>query len=230
MRVLDVGTGRGDVAFLVSALVGETGSVVGFDRSEEALAIARERAATHTPANVSFERGDAAELTFEQPFDAVVGRYVLEFQADPGATLGRLVRNVRPGGVVAFHEIDWRDFRSYPTVPIWERCGHLTERALAAGGADTHVGTKLAAIFAAAGLEPPTMRMSTLVGVGAESAGVVQRLIGLFLSLLPRMEELGLVEPGEFDPATIEQRVIDEVRTSGSAVIECSELTAWARR
>src|SRR5262249_23490092 len=32
MRVLDVGTGRGDVAILVAELVGETGSVVGVDR------------------------------------------------------------------------------------------------------------------------------------------------------------------------------------------------------
>jgi SAM-dependent methyltransferase len=230
MRVLDVGTGRGDVAFLAAELVGETGAVVGFDRSREALEIARERAAAAGIGNVSFEVGDAAEVTFEHPFDAVVGRYVLEFQPDAGGTLRRLASSVRPGGIVAFHEIDWRDFRSYPPVPIWERCGSLTERALTAGGADTHVGTKLAAIFAAAGLEAPTMRMTTLVGVGAASAGVVQRLMGIFLSLLPRMEELGLVERGEFDPETIEQQVLDEIAASGSAVIECSELTARARR
>jgi tRNA A58 N-methylase Trm61 len=44
MRVLDVGTGRGDVAFLVAELVGETGCVVGVDRAPEAVAVARERA------------------------------------------------------------------------------------------------------------------------------------------------------------------------------------------
>jgi tRNA A58 N-methylase Trm61 len=33
MRVLDVGTGRGDVAFLAAEFVGETGAVVGIDRA-----------------------------------------------------------------------------------------------------------------------------------------------------------------------------------------------------
>ena len=41
MRVLDVGTGVGDVAFLVAELVGDTGSVVGVDRAPAAVAVAR---------------------------------------------------------------------------------------------------------------------------------------------------------------------------------------------
>ncbi|HXY84755.1 MAG TPA: methyltransferase domain-containing protein, partial [Gaiellaceae bacterium] len=44
MRVLDIGSGVGDVAFLVAGLVGEEGEVVGTDRSAEALTVARERA------------------------------------------------------------------------------------------------------------------------------------------------------------------------------------------
>jgi ubiquinone/menaquinone biosynthesis C-methylase UbiE len=81
MRVLDVGTGRGDVAFLVAELVGESGSVVGIDRAPEAVAVARERAEQASIANVSFVEGDPAELTLPAPFDAVVGRYVLQQQA-----------------------------------------------------------------------------------------------------------------------------------------------------
>src|SRR5712691_4803629 len=45
MRVLDVGSGVGDVAFLAAQLVGDTGEVVGTDRSAAALAVARGRAA-----------------------------------------------------------------------------------------------------------------------------------------------------------------------------------------
>ena len=43
MRVLDVGSGAGDVAFLVAGLVGPAGEVVGTDRSAAALAAARAR-------------------------------------------------------------------------------------------------------------------------------------------------------------------------------------------
>jgi ubiquinone/menaquinone biosynthesis C-methylase UbiE len=46
MRILDVGCGAGDVALLAAELVGESGTVVGIDRSEAAIIAARARAAT----------------------------------------------------------------------------------------------------------------------------------------------------------------------------------------
>jgi len=97
MRVLDVGTGRGDVAFLVAELVGETGSVVGVDRAPEAVAVARERAEQASLANVSFVEGDPTELSFAAPFDAVVGRYVLQFQPEPSTMLRRLASQLTRG-------------------------------------------------------------------------------------------------------------------------------------
>lgn len=107
MRVLDVGTGVGDVALLTAELVGDRGEVVGVDRSPSAVAAARARAEARSTRNVSFRDGDPSELAFERPFDAVVGRYVLQFQADPGAMLRKLARHVRPGGLIVFHEVDW---------------------------------------------------------------------------------------------------------------------------
>ena len=44
MRVLDIGTGVGDVAFLAADLVGPSGQVTGVDRSESVLTIAQQRA------------------------------------------------------------------------------------------------------------------------------------------------------------------------------------------
>jgi tRNA A58 N-methylase Trm61 len=44
MRVLDVGSGSGDVAFLASELVGSTGEVVGVDRAARAVEWASARA------------------------------------------------------------------------------------------------------------------------------------------------------------------------------------------
>jgi len=44
VRVLDSGCGAGDVSMLAAELVGPGGSVVGIDRSQEVLKVARERA------------------------------------------------------------------------------------------------------------------------------------------------------------------------------------------
>src|SRR5580765_4580203 len=173
MRVLDVGTGRGDVAFLAAGLVGETGSVVGVDRAPAAVAVARERAAEASLANVSFVEGDPAELAFTAPFDAVVGRYVLQFQPEPSAVLRRLVSLLGPGGTVAFHEIDWTGYRSYPPVALWDRCCSLVVQAVEAGGADIHFGSKLPSTFAAAGLPAPSMQMSAITGAGENCGDAV---------------------------------------------------------
>src|SRR5438067_5905285 len=108
MRVLDVGSGAGDVAFLAAELVGETGEVVGVDRSATAVALARQRAGALSLRNVSFREGDPTSMTFEKAFDAVIGRYVLMFQPDPTMMLRGVAAHVRPGGVVVFHEPDWR--------------------------------------------------------------------------------------------------------------------------
>jgi ubiquinone/menaquinone biosynthesis C-methylase UbiE len=44
MRVLDLGCGAGDVALLAAELVGPSGSVVGIDRNQAVIAMARQRA------------------------------------------------------------------------------------------------------------------------------------------------------------------------------------------
>jgi SAM-dependent methyltransferase len=61
MRVLDVGSGAGDVAFLVADLVGDLGEVVGVDRAPNALARATARADAQSRRNVFFRQGDPAQ-------------------------------------------------------------------------------------------------------------------------------------------------------------------------
>jgi hypothetical protein len=39
---------------------------------------------------VRFREGDPAEMTFAQPFDAIIGRYVLMFQRNPMVMLRQL--------------------------------------------------------------------------------------------------------------------------------------------
>jgi ubiquinone/menaquinone biosynthesis C-methylase UbiE len=83
MRVLDIGSGAGHVAVLAAELVGDAGEVVGTDTAPLAIARARARAKALSLNNVSFREVDPAEMDFDGPFDAVIGRYVLMFQADP---------------------------------------------------------------------------------------------------------------------------------------------------
>src|SRR5262245_46355878 len=52
MRVLDVGSGSGDVSFLAARMVGPSGEVIGTDKSTAAVATANRRAAALQLSNV----------------------------------------------------------------------------------------------------------------------------------------------------------------------------------
>ena len=62
MRVLDLGSGAGDVAMLAAQLVGPSGSVVGIDRNPQVLSIAMERAGRRGFRHLSFH--EASVETF----------------------------------------------------------------------------------------------------------------------------------------------------------------------
>src|SRR5215475_6946059 len=64
MRVLDVGSGAGNTAFVVAELVGPTGEVIGTDRSADAVKAAQTSAEARALRNVSFQHGDPAEMRF----------------------------------------------------------------------------------------------------------------------------------------------------------------------
>ena len=125
MHVLDVGCGVGDVTCLAAELVGSMGSVVGVDFAGPVLTTARSRAQARAIDWVRFVQADVTTLTLSaldaRPFDAVVGRLVLMYQADATAVVRRLSRLVRPGGAVAFPS-------PRATGPERRRCGARSKR------------------------------------------------------------------------------------------------------
>jgi ubiquinone/menaquinone biosynthesis C-methylase UbiE len=83
MRVLDVGCGMGDVTMIVAQLVGPQGKVVSIDLDPAAVSTAFGRAAAAGLENTTFCQADISAFTDVEPFDAIVGRLVLEFLPDP---------------------------------------------------------------------------------------------------------------------------------------------------
>jgi SAM-dependent methyltransferase len=160
MRVLDVGSGAGDVSFLAADLVGDSGAIVGVDRSS----------AAGGRRNVFFREGDPVEMTFDEPFDAVIGRYVLQHQTSPPAMLKKLAKHVRPGGLIVFHDGDLGGCQSFPPSPIYDSCCRwLMETARLLG---VEPGMKLHSAFVSAGLPAPTLRLEAVIGGGGEQFGL----------------------------------------------------------
>jgi ubiquinone/menaquinone biosynthesis C-methylase UbiE len=229
MRVLDVGSGAGDVAFLAGELVGRTGEVIGTDVSAAAIAAATEAARARSAANVGFVKADPTDMFFEKPFDAVIGRYVLLFAADRGGTLARLLRHLRPGGVVAFHEPDWSFVRSVPGASTYDRCCQWIVETWRLAGTPNDMADQLHAAFLAAGLPAPVMRMQTHIGAGDGIEWWLEAVADLVASLLPAMERFGITTATEADVATLANRLSNEVKSTTSVIIGRAEVGAWSR-
>jgi ubiquinone/menaquinone biosynthesis C-methylase UbiE len=229
MRVLDVGSGAGDVSFLAADLVGDSGEVVGVDLFPAAVESARARAAERSLRNVSFQVGDPVEMATERPFDAVLGRYVLQFQKDPATMLRKLAARVRPGGVVVFHEIEWSDVGSYPPCQVYDQCRRWAMETMRLHGTETRMGTRLYSTFVAAGLEPPRMRLEALAGGGANSMDVMYLLTSLITTLLPEMEAKGVATASEVGLETLLDRMSREVVANSSILVGNFQVGAWTK-
>lgn len=232
MKVLDVGSGPGDVSFLARELVGPEGRVTGVDRSPEALAKARGRAAELGYSNVTFVQGDPTELSFDEPFDALAGRFVLMYYPDPVEALRRLIRHIRPGGVVAFQEVCHSGIRSFPPVPLIERLFELTGKAQELSGAEPQMGLKLYSTCIAAGLPAPTLQVNTGI-VGAQDP-MAERLPNFLVqslrSMMPAIIKQGLVTAEEIDIDTYAERMSLEFRAGGGVFLSPPFIGAWTRK
>jgi demethylmenaquinone methyltransferase/2-methoxy-6-polyprenyl-1,4-benzoquinol methylase len=104
-RILDVATGTGLVAFALARAA--ESEITGLDQSQEMLAGARNRLRAHPELSgrVSFVRGEAEQLPFDdRTFDALTFTYLLRYVDDPAATMRELVRVLRPGGRIGMLE------------------------------------------------------------------------------------------------------------------------------
>jgi len=237
MKVLDVGSGAGDVALLLADLVGPQGKVVGTDTNAAILEVARARSQAAGWTNMTFLAGDAQQLSLDADYDAVVGRWVLMYTPDPIAVLRRLSGALRPGGVVAFQEIDFTYApMAYPQTPLFESVSqsaipHVGDRP--PGAPDPQMGLRLYQTYLDAGLPTPRLRLDMPIGGGADWPGY-SYLVGTLRSLLPFLQRTGMASPealqtwGDLD--TLPDRLRDEALSARSLQVLPALIGAWARK
>jgi len=229
MRVLDIGCGTGDVSFLAAKLVGSEGEVIGVDKSPAATALASQRVAAAGLTNVQFVTQDLMELDLDEPVDALIGRLVLMYFADPAVLLRRLCQFVRPGGLVIFHELDSTASKSLPRCELVETAVSRINQTFTRAGADVQTGLKLAQIFIEAGLPRPEMIQAARLGNGPDSPAYKQ-IAEITRTLLPLMERVGVATAAEVEIDTLADRLCQEVVANKATLVAPPFIGAWARR
>jgi SAM-dependent methyltransferase len=226
MRVLDLGSGAGDVSFVAAELVGAAGEVVGLDQSAESVAKATMRAGERGLSNVRFVVGDIHDRAPDGPFDAIIGRLVLMYVPDPAAVLRTQAGLLRAGGVVAPIEFDLHSARSLPSTPLVAQALSWLREVFTRGGIDPALGPRLWAVLQAAGLQPLGM-----IGVqphfGPEDPDGAAILAGIVRTVLPLLERTGVATAAEVGADTLMQRLSDELATAAAVFAHPALMSAW---
>ena len=223
-RVLDLGSGVGDVALIAARLVCPSGEVVGIERDPRSIARAHARMVEAGLSNVSFTQSDAAEIPGDRPFDAAVGRYILMFLPNPISVLRSLSQLVRPGGILASQEPCWKSFlQQSARLPLWSLAASLLVETFQRSGTSTEMGPALSRVFQEAGLPLPFTHTDTLIGSE-------RWLPDCLHSLRPKMAQLNLsLEPlGDFE--TLSERLQTEVKAFHTTTPLPDLVSAWSRK
>jgi len=150
------------------------------------------------------------------------------YSAEPSIALRRVVANVRPGGIVAFQEMNVTEAKSFPQVDLYEQSMRLIIETLEREKVKTLMGLRLYRTFVEAGLPPPQMIMGARVEGSSDSLGY-QIVAQVVKSLLPVMEKLGVANEKEIQIETLAQRLRDEVLSRGAVIILPPLVGAWTR-
>jgi SAM-dependent methyltransferase len=229
MRVLDLGSGPGDVSFLVADIVGVGGSVVGVEQDPAQIAVATARKDRLGLGNVEFRRGDVRTFVDEEPFDAAVCRLLLMHLPDAGDVLAHQMRNVRSGGVFVAVDYDMGGARALPEVGLYTSVRGWLQAGFEHAQVDAFVGMRLPALFGAAGYAdvgslglqaywPPENRL----GVGY--------VVGVVHAMKDAIVASGAVTADELGLDTLEQRLGDAVGAAGAVYTAPTVVGGWGRR
>jgi SAM-dependent methyltransferase len=113
--ILDLGSGSGRDCYVLAQLVGENGSVVGVDMTEEQLEVANTYLEWHrekfgyAKSNVEFKMGHIERLDElgmeDSSFDIIVSNCVINLSPDKEAVLKEAYRLLKPGGELYFSDV-----------------------------------------------------------------------------------------------------------------------------
>src|SRR4051812_9289661 len=229
MRVLDLGTGLGHVAFMVADLLDPGGSVLGVDQAERLLEVAEQRRAAAGVENVEFRQADARTFSASERFDAIVARLLLFHLPDREDVLRRQLDALRPGGTMVVVEFDIGTMRAEPEVPLVVAVRDWMEAAFRSAGADPRIGAKAGQLLRGTGFaEVSTFGIQSYFGPEDPIGPIL--CAGVIRSLAAQIVAQGIADEAELGLETLQARIAEQVGARHAVVMPPAVVGAWGAR
>ncbi|MBV8162022.1 MAG: methyltransferase domain-containing protein [Acidimicrobiia bacterium] len=225
--VVEVGCGPLGCLELLAEAVGPSGSVIGVERSEDAVARAEKYVADHGLTNVEVRCGDGRATGLPRDaFDLVTSRLVLVNVPQPEELVAEAVAMAKPGGVVAYHEAVWPVHTYDPPLEAWDRLYDIVQSYADLNGIDLFIGRRVARLLREHGLaDVKANAISHLYpidhGRRMLALDFVENLSGRFLE----QNLVGADELGELKAA-----LKSHLEDPETFVISCLFVQAWGRK
>ena len=195
-KVLDIGCGNGAITLRIAARAGAAGRVTGLDRDAGMIQIARAGAAA-AGLEAEFRCVDVeGGESLGEGYDMVYVRLLLSHLGDPAAALVQFAAALRPGGVLAVEDVDFRGHFCHPASAAFERYLAWYEQAAILRGADPGIGRRLPEMLLDSGLRGVKLRV--VLPTFNEGAGKRMALLTLH-GIRDAVLEAGIAGEEEFE-------------------------------
>ena len=217
-KVLDIGSGLGQLSRAIGRVLGPGGRVVAIERDPEQLADALRRAERNGESDlVDFRQGEATRPPLADDewgsFDVAHTRFLLEHVPDPQAVVETMVRALKPGGRIVLEDDDHDVLRLWPEAPRLDRLWRAYFETYWKMGNDPLVGRRLVQLIYDAGATP--VRNDRLFFGSCAGSPEFEHYITNFIGVLESARKQ-IVELTDLDAEAIDEGI--------------KELEKWSRR
>jgi len=193
-KVLEVGPGQGSLHLELRRRIGGPADAV--ERSERFAARLRRACARDGLGEGRLWQCDLADAPLPAGhYQLVFARWVFLFLPDPEAHLRKLVRALRPGGVLAIQDYHRETLGMIPTSPEWGDFLAADRALFASQGGDASIGARVPDLFRRAGLEVEGVEPE--IKLGHPGSAVWAWLSNYFMSVMGQMEKLRPFTPAK---------------------------------